>query len=114
MVLFDDDYEVHRCVSVPRELIQEHAKYRSHVNGHAVGATDILMDDPSVEDLTAALRRLSAGSQIFRPTLAGPPEPTRAFSVTTVRDGYERPTPGPPGIDLSRSSDATTRTMCST
>jgi hypothetical protein len=60
VVLFDDDYEVHRCVSIPRELIQEHAKYRSHVNGHVVRATDALMDDPSVEDLTAALRRLSA------------------------------------------------------
>lgn len=60
IVLFDEDYEIYRCVALPQAVLEEHAKYRSHVNGHVVQATDALLDHAAGEDLTDALRRTSA------------------------------------------------------
>jgi hypothetical protein len=60
IVLFDDNYGIQRCVALPRAVVEEHATYRSHVNGHVVRATDALLDHPSGQDLTEDLRNISA------------------------------------------------------
>lgn len=60
IVLFDEDYDIYRCAAVPRHVLEEHATYRAHVNGHVVHATDMLLSHPDAEDLTEALRRVSS------------------------------------------------------
>jgi hypothetical protein len=60
IVLFDDDYGIYRCVALPREVVQEHATYRKHVNGHVMRATDAVMNHPSGDDWTDDLRGVSA------------------------------------------------------
>lgn len=47
VVLFDERYQVYRCASIPREVIQTRATHRGHVNGYVVRATDELMGGPS-------------------------------------------------------------------
>lgn len=58
IVLFDDDYEIRRCVALPRSVVEEHATYREHVNGHVMRATDAVLNHPSAEDWTADLVRV--------------------------------------------------------
>ena len=58
IVLFDDDYGIQRCVALPQAVVEEHATYRKHVNGHVMRATDVVMDHHSGEDWTAALKRV--------------------------------------------------------
>jgi hypothetical protein len=60
VVLFEDDYSIHKCVALPVDILREHATYRAHVNGDVVRVTDALMEHPDAEDLTDALRRVSA------------------------------------------------------
>lgn len=60
VVLFDETYGIHKCVAFPPDVLKEHGKYRPHVNGHVVQATDALMAHPAGEDLTEALRGVSA------------------------------------------------------
>lgn len=60
IVLFNDDYGIQRCVALPRAVVEEHATYRKHVNGHVMRATDAVMDRRSGEDWTDDLKRVSA------------------------------------------------------
>lgn len=60
IVLFDEDYDIYRCAAVPRHVLEEHATYRQHVNGHVVRATDGLLRHPDAEDLTESLRAVSS------------------------------------------------------
>ena len=60
ILLFDEDYGIQRCVALPRAVVEEHATYREHVNGHVMRATDVVMDHDSGEDWTDDLRRVSA------------------------------------------------------
>jgi hypothetical protein len=61
IVLFDDDYAIHKCVALPSGVVRAHATYRKHVNGHVVMATALLAHEEA-EDLTQRLIALSEGS----------------------------------------------------
>jgi hypothetical protein len=61
VVLFDDDYRVWRCVSLPCELMKERATYRKHVNGFVTRATDELLSHPRAVDYSDDLRRVAEG-----------------------------------------------------
>jgi hypothetical protein len=50
VVLFDDDYKIWRCVSLPCDVIKEHAKYRKQVNGFVARVTDDLLGHPRAVD----------------------------------------------------------------
>lgn len=62
IVLFDEDYQIHRCSAIPRNVLEEHATYRQHVNGYVVRASEALLSHPEAEDLTDALQAVSSAS----------------------------------------------------
>lgn len=66
-MLFDDDYKIWRCVSLPCEVIKERAKYRKHVNGFVARATDELLRHPSVTDYSDQLRESGGGPLMDTP-----------------------------------------------
>ena len=61
IVLFDDDYRIWRCVSLPCEVLKERSKYRKHINGFVARATDDLLNHPSATDYSDALREMAEG-----------------------------------------------------
>jgi hypothetical protein len=52
IVLFDSDYRVWRAVEVSPKTAQALARYRAHVNGHVLHATDRLLSHADANDLT--------------------------------------------------------------
>lgn len=67
IVLFAADYSVWKAVRLPAEMARQRSTYRKHVNGNVLFATDPLLADAAVEDLT---ERLRAATQPQRPILA--------------------------------------------
>lgn len=61
IVLFDDDYRVWRCISLPCEIMKERARYRKHVNGFVARATNDLLNHPTASDYSDQLRRVAEG-----------------------------------------------------
>jgi hypothetical protein len=56
VVLFDDACTVWKAMYVPREVVEENARYSEHVRGHILYARDDLLDDLRVEDWAVDLR----------------------------------------------------------
>ncbi len=56
IILFDDDYGIHRGSLVPVALARDRARYVKHVNGYRVLANNALLDEESVTDITDLLR----------------------------------------------------------
>jgi hypothetical protein len=67
IVLFAADYSVWKAVLVPGEFARQRSTYRKYVNGNVLFATDALLADAGVTDLT---ERLLAASQPQRPIVA--------------------------------------------
>ncbi|MBS2033272.1 MAG: hypothetical protein JST54_35690 [Deltaproteobacteria bacterium] len=44
VLLFDPEYSVRRAAVLPSALVQEHAKFRKHVNGAVLFATNEVLD----------------------------------------------------------------------
>jgi len=59
IVLFTADYSVWKAVLLPAEMAHQRSIYRKYVNGRVLFATDPLMGEPGVEDLTERLRAAS-------------------------------------------------------
>ncbi len=60
VVLFDDNYVVHRAALIPVDLVRDRSRDAPYVRGAIVFATDALFDAPGVEDMTSDLRRVAA------------------------------------------------------
>lgn len=57
IVLLDQaSYDVVQAVEVPVGVVQEHARYVGHVNGHRLHATAALLSHPDAIDVTDRLR----------------------------------------------------------
>jgi hypothetical protein len=67
IVLFAADYSVWKAVLLPVETARQRSTYRKYVNGHVLFATDALLADASVKDLTDGLR---VASQPERPIVS--------------------------------------------
>jgi hypothetical protein len=67
IVLFDADYIVQRAARVPVDALKAVARWRRHVNGDAVVATNQLLDEG--DDWTEKLREvvLQAAVPVGRP-----------------------------------------------
>ncbi len=57
VLLAAEDYRVTRAALVPVAVVREHARWRSHVNGHVVMMNTALLDHPEATGLTEALNR---------------------------------------------------------
>lgn len=57
VLLAAEDYRVTRASIVPVAIVREHARWRSHVNGHVVMMNDTVLGHPDATDLTEALNR---------------------------------------------------------
>jgi hypothetical protein len=55
-VLFDEHFGVERALRIPREAVQQYARYSSHVNGHILRLVGPVLDDQRTEDVTARIR----------------------------------------------------------
>jgi hypothetical protein len=53
-VVFNEDYTVRRAVMIPRETIEQIAKFRKHVNAHIVMLRD-MWEAEGARDITAKL-----------------------------------------------------------
>lgn len=53
-VVFNEDYSVRRAVMIPRETVEQIAKFRKHVNAHILMLRD-MWDAEGACDLTAKL-----------------------------------------------------------
>jgi hypothetical protein len=57
IVFFSDaDYGVIRAVKIPRALVEANSKHRKHDNSNVFHATESLLADPSVIDVTDLIR----------------------------------------------------------
>lgn len=56
IVLFASDYTVWKAARLPAAMAQQRSTFDRHVNGHVMVATDRLLSEPGVEDLTERLR----------------------------------------------------------
>lgn len=56
VVLFASDYTVKRAALIPKEHVENGARYVKHVNGYIVHARPALFDAPGSEDITDLLR----------------------------------------------------------
>ncbi|AOZ50501.1 hypothetical protein [Chromobacterium vaccinii] len=54
-VIFDENWKVLRAMKLPWAAVTRYSTYRRHVNGHVLILRDHLLDDPSVQDITAQL-----------------------------------------------------------
>jgi len=50
-VIFDENYQVVDAVLIPREVIDEYASYKEHVNAHIVHLRGAILNDPRVKDI---------------------------------------------------------------
>lgn len=62
IVLFSDDFSIHRAALFPRELVEAHSTRTRHVNGYRLMATDAMFELPGVTDITTDLRRVATNS----------------------------------------------------
>jgi hypothetical protein len=60
IVLFDTTYAVWRAVKIPADLIRGTGTHSDWVNGELIIARDSLLDHPSAENVTDALRNTAA------------------------------------------------------
>ena len=60
VLLGAEDYRVVRGVLVPTAIVQEHARWRAHVNGHVVMMTSALLNHKVAADITASLNEAAA------------------------------------------------------
>ncbi|MGR2661805.1 DUF6998 domain-containing protein [Chromobacterium haemolyticum] len=54
-VIFDENWEVLRAMKLPWATVKQYSTRREHVNGHVLILRDQLLDDPSIQDITAQL-----------------------------------------------------------
>jgi len=57
VLLKDSDYSVLKASMVPKSVIEGRARFRQHVNGYVLVASDEVLEDPLATDLTEILRR---------------------------------------------------------
>ncbi len=55
-VLFDHDFRVIEAYKLPHGLIEKHARYSRHVNGHLLRLKGDILTLPEVEDVTRMIR----------------------------------------------------------
>ncbi len=69
VVLFGPRFDVLECCQIPLEVVREHAKYRSHVNGHILHARGAVLEDERTVKLFAVESATQRGSSSI-PSLA--------------------------------------------
>ena len=57
VVLFNEDYSVHRAGMVERKHVRELGRFRPHVNGWVIPLRESLWNDPHAKNITDILRR---------------------------------------------------------
>jgi hypothetical protein len=57
IVLVNEHFGVWKAISLPVEVVKQHATYRRHVNGYVMHARNNVLSHPEAVDLTAELRR---------------------------------------------------------
>jgi hypothetical protein len=75
IVLFASDYSVWKAVLLPAEMARQRSTYRQYVNAHVMFATDALLAEAGVDDLT---ERLRAVTEPKYPILVSPDSPARS------------------------------------
>jgi hypothetical protein len=60
VVLFDEYYSVTRACIAPPEVVGREARYSRHVNGWILHASERVLDQPGVEDITAEVTNASS------------------------------------------------------
>ncbi len=55
-VLFNDKVEVQQVVKIPHDIIEKYARYSEHVHAHILVLQQNILNDATVEDITAAFR----------------------------------------------------------
>jgi hypothetical protein len=55
-VLFNEKVEVQQVVKIPHDIIEKYARYSEHVHAHILVLQQNILNDTTVEDITAAFR----------------------------------------------------------
>jgi len=64
VVLFAPDYTVKRAALIPREHVENGARFVKHVNGYIVHARPPLFEVPDAEDITDRLRAAAGENEV--------------------------------------------------
>jgi len=57
-VIYNDNFEVLHAISIPHDVIRDHAAFRSHTNGHVLLVRDPLLKDSRVNDIRDLLKQV--------------------------------------------------------